>query len=150
VVTLYLAYLIHTTKLKSLSLRIFDTKFFTTNTRDVISSCAVITHLLKWLWGGRPGFDSMQGEIFSLCRFIQTDSRVHPVCYPIGADGSFPRNKADGTIKMRGPKFTFALMIIIMDLRFYSPLRNASFIYLVSFFNCLGRAKESVKLRGAL
>jgi hypothetical protein len=42
---------------------------------------------------GWPGFDSSQVKDFSLLHSIQTISEDHPTSYPLGAGGSFPRDK---------------------------------------------------------
>jgi hypothetical protein len=36
----------------------------------------------QWVTAGRPGFDSLQGQEFSLVHSIQTGSGVHPASYP--------------------------------------------------------------------
>jgi hypothetical protein len=49
-----------------------------------------IAQYVKWLaTGWLAGFDSRQGRIFSLCRFVHTDSGAHQVTYPVG---SIPRD----------------------------------------------------------
>jgi hypothetical protein len=45
---------------------------------------------------GRPGFDSRQGEGFSLLLSVQVSSGAHSASYPVSTGGDFPSGKADG------------------------------------------------------
>jgi hypothetical protein len=42
------------------------------------------------LWTGRPGFDSRQGQYFSLVYSVQTRSGAHKASYLMGTTGSLP------------------------------------------------------------
>jgi hypothetical protein len=48
------------------------------------------------LRNGRPGFDSRQGQDFSLLHNVQTDSGAHPAFSPMGTGGDFPGAKWPG------------------------------------------------------
>jgi hypothetical protein len=45
---------------------------------------------------GRPGFDSLQGDIFSLPRSVRTVSGAHSASYPIGTGPLSPGAKLPG------------------------------------------------------
>jgi hypothetical protein len=49
------------------------------------------------LKAGRPGFDSRQGQDFSILYIIQTGSEAHSVSYPMGTVGSFSGVKNSGS-----------------------------------------------------
>jgi hypothetical protein len=59
------------------------------------SGVGVAQLVYRWITGWNPGFESRQGQDFSL-HGVQIDSGAYPASYPIGTGDSLSDGKAAG------------------------------------------------------
>jgi hypothetical protein len=68
-------------------------------------------------------FESPKGQDFSLFHIVQTGSGAHPVCSPMGTEGSFPGGKAAGAL--RWPlTYNYRQDAENVELYIHSPIRH--------------------------